>query len=158
MSIEQLLADLAVAVRENTAQLAFLTAKAREVSGTKSVTVDTSAKKPEEVEPTPEKAVKKVEEVEPAPEKAVRKREVKEKAKVITDNEWRKLLADFVDVKDDDEYAARRDFVMKVAAKYDLRKMSEIPADKRREALDLLTAYKNGEETGLEDDERDDDL
>jgi len=72
--------------------------------------------------------------------------------KAPTDKEMADATVEFLEVDDDDEHEARRALVKAIVAKHGVKKMSEIPEADRQKALDALTAYKAGEETGYEEE------
>lgn len=72
--------------------------------------------------------------------------------KAPTEKEMADATVEFLEVDDDEEHDARRTLIKAIVAKHGVKKMSEIPEAERQQALDALTAYKAGEETGYEEE------
>lgn len=155
MSLEELLGASIAATKEQTAAMnrnsdlmEIIIGKAKSNLGA------AAAEKTEEKAEEPGKRTRATKAAEEPPKK---------KAKAPTPADMTKATTDFLEVDDDEEYATRRDLVKKILAKYDAKKMSEVAEDDRQAALDILTSYKAGDPTGLEEDEpkrrsRDDDM
>ena len=147
MSIEAQLSELTEAVKENSELLKILTSSARkgldEQATTKPATRSRAAAKADD-------------ETESKP-RTTRSRTAK--PKVPTATEVRKQTEEFLNVTDEDEYAARRKIVKSIVDKYDAPKMTELAEEDRAAALaDLANALKEREEGDQGGDEDDDDV
>lgn len=152
MTLEELLLANIEATKEQTAELKrnsdfleILTSKAK-------TSLAVAAEKTGADEKSEDKAAepqKRAPAAKPAAKEAPKK-----KAKVPTPAEMAKATTDFLEVDDEDEFDARRALVKKILAKFNAPKMSEIGEDDRDAALEILTAYKAGDPTGLEEDEK----
>lgn len=147
MSIEAQMSELTEAVKENSELLKILTSSARkgldEQATTKPATRSRAAAKADD-------------ETESKP-RTTRSRTAK--PKVPTATEVRKQTEEFLNVTDEDEYAARRKIVKSIVDKYDAPKMTELAEEDRAAALaDLAKALKEREEGDQGGDEDDDDV
>ena len=154
MALEDELKALTAALNRNSDLLEGLTAKAK-------ANVDKVATKPKAEEPEEELAPKRtakaeeapvkrraaMDEEEAAPPKRTRAASAKAepKKKPITEAEMIEIVTKFGDVESDEEYDARRDFIKKVVAKFDVKSMRQIPEDQRQKAVDMLEAFKAGD-------------
>jgi len=142
MALEDEIKALTAALNRNSDLLEGLTAKAAAGAAAKT---SAPAEKPKDVE------------VEDAPRGRGRppKEAAAEKPKAKrapTEKEMADATVEFLEVDDDDEHDARRALVKRIIASHGVKKMSEIPEAERQKALDALTAYKAGDETGYEEE------
>lgn len=140
MSLEDKIDALTSALNRNSDLLEGLTAKAKTAQSTKTdeVKVEATVKPTEASKPADAKPAAKA-------EPAKRGRPAKaEKAPAPQD------MADatkaFLEVDAEDEYNARREIVKQILAEFEAKKMSEIPEASRKLALDMLEAYKAGDD------------
>jgi hypothetical protein len=140
MALEDELKALTAAVNRNSDLLEGLTAKANAAKSAPAADSEKATDAPKRGRPAKEAA------------------EPPKKAKVPTPEEMATATKNFLEVDDEDEYAARRALVKRIIAKHDVAKMSEIAADQRHGALDALTAYKAGEATAYDEKEEEDDI
>lgn len=143
MSIEAALADLAAALRENTATLKALTKGTTAAAGSsESKPAASKAATPAKAAAAPtEEAPKK--RGRPAAKKSLTTTEMAEKAR---------LFCEAADT-DEDEFKARRGFVKEIATEFGVEKFSAITGDDQEAALQRLAEYEaddDGEDGGEE--------
>ena len=149
MSLEDKIDTLTKALDRNSDLLEILTAKAKASSETKPIpAAATEPPKAAAAEEAPKRG---------RPAKAAAEKPAKA-AKVPTPAEMSKATTDFLEVDAEDEYNARRDLVKKILGHFESKKMSEIAEADRQKALDMLSAYKAGDdpfedEGGAEEDD-----
>ena len=142
MALEDEIKALTAAMNRNSDLLEGLTAKAAAGAAAKTSTV---ADKPKDADPEEAPRGR----GRPPKEAAADKPKAK---KAPTEKEMADATVEFLEVDDDDEHDARRALVKAIIAKHGVKKMSEIAEADRQKALDALTAYKAGEETGYEEE------
>lgn len=145
MSLEKEIAELREAVKENSELLKFLTSKARDGLSEK-------AEKPAA------KATSTKEEKDEKPASRSRASSSAKKTKAPTAKDMSEATTKFLDVDDEAEYKDRRELVMQIVDKYGVKKMSEIEEDDRQVALDMLEAWKAGDDPFAGEGGKDDDL
>jgi len=144
MSLEASIKELTEAVNRNNELLEFMTSAARKGINEKS-TATTDAAPSEKATDT-----------EAAPKRTRRKAA----PKAPSTKDMAEATTKFLDVDDEEEYKARRELVKKIVDRLGAKKMSEIEEGDRQGALDMLEAFKNGDDPFAGDDEGegDDDL
>lgn len=131
MSLEERIAELTEAIKENSALLTVLTSKARS-------NIEVPAPKSE--------AKAKSDDSDAAPKRRGRK----PKAKVPSASEMKNAAQEYLDSADDeDEYKSRRAKIKAIVEKFGAAKFTEIAEEHRAEALAML----NGETEEEEDDD-----
>jgi hypothetical protein len=135
MSIENLLKDLIEAVQENTDTLKSMTGKTAAAASKTTGTADKGEDK--------------------APAKTAPKATG---GKTPTVAAMKKAATDFLELagEDEDDYLARREFVVELATEFDAERFSDIAAKNRTDALERLADYANEEEKPKSRRDRDD--
>jgi len=129
MSLEDKIEKLTAALEENTAQLKSMTGKTADRAKAKDTDDDKGEGKSK-----------------PKPSSS--------KAKTPTVAAMKKAAEAFLEEagEDEDEYAARRKFVIAQAEENDVKRFSEIPAKGRADALEALENYDPDADGGEEED------
>lgn len=146
MSLEKEIAELREAVKENSELLKFLTSKAR----------DGLTEKAEK--PAAKATAAKEEKDEKPASRSRASSSSSKKTKAPTAKDMSEATTKFLDVDDEPEYKDRRELVMQIVEKYGVKKMSEIEEDDRQTALDMLEAWKAGDDPFAGEGGKDDDL
>lgn len=144
--LRETVSELTVAVKENSELLKFLTGKARD--GLTAKDDSTKASKPA--------AAAKEDKEDKKP--ASRSRSSTKAPKAPTSKEMAEATTKFLDVDDETEYKDRRELVMQIVEKFGVKKMSEIDEGERQSALDMLEAWKAGDDPFADEGGKDDDL
>ena len=147
MGIETEMAALTAALNRNSDLLEILTSKAKPAIESKAA---------EKAAAPVEKASEKTAPVEDAPKPRATRGAAKLKAeKTPAEKDMADATVKFLEVDGDEEYEARRGLVKKIVAKFGVKKMSEIAEGERKGALDMLEAYKAGDDPFAEAEEDD---
>lgn len=141
MSLEQAMVDLAAALNRNSDLLEVLTSKAKSATAPKT---EEPTKPVEKAEEPVKRTRAKAEEAPKAEEPVKRTRAKAEKAP--TEAQMVEATKTFLDVEEEDEFQDRRSLVKKIVGHYGVDKMSQIAEESRQEALNMLEAYKAGDD------------
>jgi len=138
MSLEQAIADLTKAIKENTDTLLSSMEQRKAV-----------------MDKLPGAASKKPAEVKTEKVKDEKAEKPKKSTKEITDGEIRKAFGAFLadEDLDDDQVDERKDFVEALCAEFGVKKAVEIPQENREQALEWLAQKAKGKKVSFNDDE-----
>jgi len=131
MSLEAALAEHTSALKENTELLRVLTGKAS--AGVAAASASNSNKG------------------DGAADKPTRAR----KAKAPSAADMKAAAEKYLDVQNEDQYATRRANLKSIVEKFGAPKFTEIPEEKRQDALDLLAEFEKNESRDVAEDDDD---